>query len=429
MNAKLTFADIVDLFAAKTGQNKKDAEKVLRELLDVMASNICQDGILKLRDFGTFKVVEVSSRESVDVNTGAKIEIASHKKLSFVPDKNLKELVNKPFSLFEPELLKEGVTFDQMELDTLSEEENEDCENEMSDSSVLEDTTQLIDSSDSVEDNPIPVVEETSSSEAVPLDVINEDKNPVAEDIAPRIVEQGKNPVAIEDEKPTAIDTPAKEEPKEAEPELFIWKTAPIDDEIQSNTVKIWWVAIACLIFLILGGFISYIFYGRDNSSPDQLWNSPVATVDSSSAHQLDTASAGIVNEGLDSLESLESVPPAVQHQPRPDTVKKEKPQVAVAKKAETAPKVQQPKTSKGVTEVISGGSTFRTLALKHYGSKEFWVYIYLANKDKVPHPNMLRSGLELLIPNAASLGIDVNDSASIKRAKQLSEKVIRENN
>jgi hypothetical protein len=52
-----------------------------------------------------------------------------------------------------------------------------------------------------------------------------------------------------------------------------------------------------------------------------------------------------------------------------------------------------------------------------------------LANKDKVPHPNMLRSGLELLIPNAASLGIDVNDSASIKRAKQLSEKVIRENN
>lgn len=136
MNTKLSFADIVDLFATKTGQSKKEAELFLRELLDTMASKMCEEGLLKIRDFGTFKVVEVESRESVDVNTGDKIVIASHRKISFTADKTLKDLVNKPFSLFEPELLKDGVSFENSEpeavvLDAESESDEDETSLEM----------------------------------------------------------------------------------------------------------------------------------------------------------------------------------------------------------------------------------------------------------------------------------------------------------
>lgn len=124
MSNKLVLQDLVDLLAKKSKITKKEADSFFRELFQIILDRIFENDSVKIKDFGTFKLVLVSSRESVDVNTGEKIEIKAHSKLSFVPDKSLKNLVNKPFSQFETILLEEGVDFEPVF------EINEDSDNE-----------------------------------------------------------------------------------------------------------------------------------------------------------------------------------------------------------------------------------------------------------------------------------------------------------
>lgn len=112
MSERLILQDLVDLLANEKGLTKKDAEAFLRELLSLIAETIETADSVKIKDFGTFKLVKVNSRKSVDVNTGAEIEIPSHYKLSFTPDKLLKERVNIPFAHFESVVLEDGVSFE-----------------------------------------------------------------------------------------------------------------------------------------------------------------------------------------------------------------------------------------------------------------------------------------------------------------------------
>lgn len=115
MNEKLTIADLVDLFAIKADIPKKEAEAFLREIFVIISENISLKDTVKIKDFGTFKPVKVSARKSVDINTGKEIEIAAHYKLSFIPDKDLKDTVNKPFAHFESVLLNDKVSFPDLE--------------------------------------------------------------------------------------------------------------------------------------------------------------------------------------------------------------------------------------------------------------------------------------------------------------------------
>ncbi|MBF0578035.1 HU family DNA-binding protein [Dysgonomonas sp. GY617] len=112
MNDKLSLQDLVDILSKKAKITKKDADSFFREFFQLILERIFDNDSVKVKDFGTFKLISVSSRESVNVNTGEKIEIPSHYKLSFLPDKILKNLVNKPFSQFETILLEDGVVFD-----------------------------------------------------------------------------------------------------------------------------------------------------------------------------------------------------------------------------------------------------------------------------------------------------------------------------
>lgn len=115
MNEKLTLQDLVDLLAKNAGLTKKEADAFLREFLSVVTDSIFSGEQVKIKDFGTFKLTDVKSRESVNVNTGEKIEIPAHHKLSFIPDKALKMLLNKPFEQFETTLLEDSVSFDSIE--------------------------------------------------------------------------------------------------------------------------------------------------------------------------------------------------------------------------------------------------------------------------------------------------------------------------
>lgn len=129
MNEKLTLQDLVDLLAKKAKITKKEADLFFRELFQLILDQIFDNDQVKIKDFGTFKLVLVNSRESVNVNTGEKIEIPAHHKLSFIPDKALRNLVNKPFAQFETILLEDGVMFnDSIDSDPSLSDDDEQAE-------------------------------------------------------------------------------------------------------------------------------------------------------------------------------------------------------------------------------------------------------------------------------------------------------------
>ncbi len=82
---KLTIQNIVDAFVAQTGASKKVAEGLGRAFFDVIIEGLKEDGVVKINGLGTFKLVNVAPRESVNVNNGERIVIEGYKKVTFAP--------------------------------------------------------------------------------------------------------------------------------------------------------------------------------------------------------------------------------------------------------------------------------------------------------------------------------------------------------
>lgn len=64
----------------------------------------------------------------------------------------------------------------------------------------------------------------------------------------------------------------------------------------------------------------------------------------------------------------------------------------------------------------IRQGERLNQVALRAYGSKVFWVYIYRANRDRIVNPDRISAGLKLRLPKLEEFGV-TNDSAGIRLA------------
>ena len=111
---RISIQEIANVLVAKSGLKKKDAERFGTTLFEVVKDGLASDRLVKIKGLGTFKVIDIEARESVNVNTGERVLIEGHEKITFTPDATMKELVNKPFSQFETVVLNEGVVFDDM---------------------------------------------------------------------------------------------------------------------------------------------------------------------------------------------------------------------------------------------------------------------------------------------------------------------------
>ena len=106
--------DLAKYLSAKHKIQQKEAERFLTAVVDVLNDGLHYEKLVKVKGLGTFKVIDVKNRESVDVNTGERILIEGRPKITFTPDAVMKDLVNKPFAQFETVVLNEGVTFDNI---------------------------------------------------------------------------------------------------------------------------------------------------------------------------------------------------------------------------------------------------------------------------------------------------------------------------
>ena len=224
MNNKLTIQELATLLSVKSGKDVYETERFIREFITVVSEGLFSDKMVKVKGLGTFKIVLVEDRESIHVNTGERILIPAHYKCSFLPDNELKELVNRPFSIFETTEIGDAASFQDMEMaDDLDEDDvdsdlesdaNEDGEDlSLPKSSVTESringlldkemTEELADPEDLPE---IHSPEEALTVDKQPNGQIDTVDSPVSDD-SPEEVSEPYNEETIEMENPKEEDT------------------------------------------------------------------------------------------------------------------------------------------------------------------------------------------------------------------------------
>lgn len=121
---KLTLNNIAKVLVEKNGLEPKEAMMFTTAMFDLIHDRLNEEGIVKVKGLGTFKMIRVEARESINVRTGERVLIGSHAKITFTPDAVMKELVNKPFSQFETVVLNDDVEFTDMKSEETTDETN-----------------------------------------------------------------------------------------------------------------------------------------------------------------------------------------------------------------------------------------------------------------------------------------------------------------
>lgn len=86
--------DLADRVATDSGLSKVDARKVVDGLFNAIAEAASKGEEVSLNGFGKFKVKDTPAREGRNPSTGATIQIAAAKKLTFAPAKAIKDKLN-----------------------------------------------------------------------------------------------------------------------------------------------------------------------------------------------------------------------------------------------------------------------------------------------------------------------------------------------
>ncbi len=120
--------DLAAALTEKHGLAKTDAEAFVNAMFALINEALASERAVKVKGLGTFKVISVAARKSVDVNTGAPIVIDGRDKISFTPDSSLRDEVNKPFAQFETVVVNDGVDFSEIDRKFEEEQTTKDTE-------------------------------------------------------------------------------------------------------------------------------------------------------------------------------------------------------------------------------------------------------------------------------------------------------------
>lgn len=386
MDEKLLIQDIINLLAEKQGMERAEAEALVKAMLELVESALATDKYVKIKGLGTFKLTEVESRESVHVNTGERIEIQGHTKVSFTPDNAMKELINKPFSHFEPVVLNEGVNLEAMMATDEPVDEQETSvetpmiEETLAETPVVEETVAIVEETE-VKEEPVAVIEPDSEP------VIEE---PLAEEPAEEIIEEPKAEAIEEEVKMETIDEIEEKVTSEETAQPVVEEPVPVSEPVKekdTKTTRVLMGIIVVLVLIILFGFY-WLFLRSDDVTP-----SPK------------TANPPLVEEKTDVAPVVTPTPveEKVEETPKADTVVAVK--KPVSKPVSSAPVATLSDTLEyeivgtQTSHTLQEGETLIKLAVRFYGSKNFWPYILQHNRSIIKDADRVPIGTTLQIP------------------------------
>ena len=404
MNEKITLQDLVNLLCEKQGINPKDAELFVRSMFELIEEALAKDKYVKIKGLGTFKLTEVESRESVHINTGERIEIQGHTKISFTPDTTMKDLINKPFAHFEPVVLNDGVELEETPVENATDEapiieapqpepiveipapteepvEEPVAEESIAEESVVEEqpTEKTITEEVIAIEKPIveePIWEETALQESAEEEVPTIETEEPAEEI-PTIEPQQEIIETKEEvtEKPESIE----ENPSEEKVMETIVEEKVVEESKEKSINRILWGIIVVLVLIILFG--AYWMFFRSENTPEVIPSAPVQK--EQVAEPATVAEEKLQEETLKTVQFIELSAEELRKERVPSLADTLDYQIVGTQEEYTLQK----------------GETIIRASVRFFGTKKYWPYIVKHNMDVLPDPDNIPAGIRIKIP------------------------------
>lgn len=442
MQKKLLLEDLAKYLAADSKLTEQASEEFIRLFFSTIQDGLNKDGQVKIKGWGTFKVIETSDRTSVDVSTGNRITIDGYKKLTFVPEASLKDIINKPFSSFETVPLNEGydetadeVVMQQGAADSTDDEPSDDetfvPQNQEETATIAEETN--VTTPDEINQ------EQTKSEEPSVLTTPDDVPSPLTDDIsvnttAPAVTEVGSETIDAEpateatevEPAAQALEAEAAAETTAAEPAAESQADVAVEDgeadfvnyiPRKRHTFK-WYLWLPLLLCLILGVALYFVLHS-DSLAHESIFSHKEKEV---IEQPLPTITPVEYNEpsvlpDTTAEEAVQEIAKEPETTPESTTVADQQ-KAAVVEDVPTAPyklkltdaDMQKPlkdfsvadTTSYAIagtvtTHTLKSGETLTSVALHYYGDKRLWPYIVKYNDLK--NHNNLAIGQKLKIP------------------------------
>ena len=250
---KYSIQQLATILVKKNGLSNDDATKFVNTIFDIVKEGLETDKIVKIKGFGTFKIIDVDPRESVNVNTGERVLINGHQKITFTPDSVMKEMVNRPFAQFETVVLNDGVDFSDIDKQTNSNENNdkqeevediqeevEDIQEETQEEEIQEEVQDIATEENNYKDNKDIIKEEVTAEETPE----SPDEEIVEEAVEEAVEEENVEETIVEEE---TDDT--EEEAEDA-----------FEEEKGHSYVTILLSIAACLLLMAASAYVGYLY-------------------------------------------------------------------------------------------------------------------------------------------------------------------------
>lgn len=456
---KVSLSNIAEELAAKSGITRDASTNFVHSLIEVIEKGLQEDGMVKIKGLGTFKLQEMSDRVSVDVNTGERITIKGYRKVAFTPDSAMKELVNRPFAHFEPTELNEGYPEEEQSVvsETLADEHDcveqaeelgeemvagvetaDESQRETSEDAVelpMEDAVTVEASADAVEDEIVETAEETipaeegdvmeNTEEELSEDSSTEEVGP-AEENAEECTEECTEEISAEESAEESAEAIPAEENESSETEAaqetsVVEEAMPTEPKSTKTKRRGWgWVAVLLLCVTAYGTYrwLSKNSVGEEKDSLEGGVVYADMTVNPNLKEELgeewenesEVKTSLPVDEQV-ALEEQESKPSVVETEaPAAKVVDPHMPEVTRCEvvlteslKAKSVKDITPNDTTDYVFDgtlvvhKLKNGETIIQLANKYYGDKRLWPYIVKYNKMK--NFNSVAIGQQIQIP------------------------------
>ena len=306
----------------------------------------------------------------------------------FLPSEALRAALNKPFSMFAPVEVAPSSSSPDLEL----------CEIDQLDQlTKVEPLEVLFAPREPIQEEVVtlPVVEEVI--EPVVTEEPQQPESPavvVEEEILPAPVDEA--PIEVPQPAPSAaVTAPVEEDPfvdQEAHPRMLVWIFVALG------------IAMAfCLFIYLLSIQPELEMKDKASAAVEAVQPSPTPAV------------PAVPAQTLDETDTLQTTSIATQEGATSSVAPSEAVVSTASSQAETIERVR-----------LRPGDRLSRLALKKYGNKAFWVYIYEENRAQLKDPDNIPVGAVITLPAASKYQINADDTNSINRALVLQRSLHR---
>lgn len=417
---KVSSQEIIDILASKASISKRASEEFIKVMISTIEEALIAGDIVKIKNFGTFKLHWNEPRKSVNVQTGESIILAGYHKVTFTPDSNLRDLVNEPFNHLEAvnldalptENITSGVEPSQDPLRTLNEQafEIKNILDEINELSIAKDN--VVVNNDEQND----LLEQAIIDSASDEDIVSVTANDV---------------VQMEDQN--------KVEPVEVVPSVSVANSEPITNaqEVDSDNLTtiplikskkhkktLLWIFFSVFIIVSIGTG-AYLSIPQVRSFVDKTYsNSKISVLKKSESFSF-TEMINTISGWFSSKPQKQDIPVVVFIPKDTLAIDSLQPKLKVDSLQQL---FDNPRVFNSflATVPIKPNSRLTNMSKHYYGNKIFWVYIYEANREKINDPDNIKVGTMIRIPKLDPRLIDSSNQRCVKKAIELHDLYVK---